>query len=316
MKNTDSLQEKERLNLPKITIVTPVKNSVNSLEKAIQSLVAQNYPNLEYIVLDGGSKDGTLDIIKKYENFISHWESKNDNGNVVAYIEGIKKANSEIIAFLNADDFYEPNTLLKAGQEFAQNPELDMVSFCFKTLKKDGENLQVIEKSQVAAMHLDRNKIIQILGINARFFKKELFFRYGLPQEQDDQGRMFLSNDLEYMIRFVLNGVRNKTIDYVGYNYISHDNSLTFSKNFNTQIRLCEDKIYIAKKFLNSSEFQLPKIWQKTFKKWIKKYRASIVKMNLKQRNFKEAKKNICLGAKESGALNFFFYLVKIIFRH
>lgn len=302
--------------LPKITIVTPVKNSVNTLEKAIKSVIRQNYPNLEYIILDGGSTDGTLEIIKKYENFITHWESKNDGGNVMAYIEGIKKATGEIIGFLNADDFYEDDVLNKVGEEFAKNPDLDLVSFLLRVLRSDGKSYKIIESSTLENTNLDRNKIIGTLGINARFFKKEVFARFGLPLPKDDQDRAFLSNDLEYMIRFTLLGIKNKTVDYVGYNYLSHEDSLTFSKNFKNQIRLCEDKIYIAKKFLNSNDLEIPQIWKKTFKKWIKKYRALIVKMNLRQGNFKEAVKNTRLGVKENGAAKFLFYSFKTFLRH
>jgi glycosyltransferase involved in cell wall biosynthesis len=297
---------------PKITIVTPVKNSQNTIGKAIQSVVNQNYPNLEYIVLDGGSTDGTLDIIKKYKTHIDYFESKDDGGNVMAYIEGIKKASSDIIGFLNADDFYEPRILLKAGAEFYTNPDLDIISFCCQIINENGE---IIEKAKPSDMDLDKNKIIKVLGINARFFKKELFYKYGFPMSEDDNNRAFFSNDLEYMIRFLFKGVKNKNIDYIGYNYLSHNNSLTFSKNHQNQIRLCQDKIYIAKKFLNSTELDIPKIWQKAFKKWIKKYRALIVKIYLKEKKTKEALENMAQGIKEVGFFKFNFYLVKTLIR-
>lgn len=301
--------------LPKITIITPVKNSVKTMEKAIQSLISQNYPNLEYIILDGGSSDGTIDIIKKYENFINHWESKDDKGNVTAYIEGIKKSDSDIIGFLNSDDFYEPNVLLQAGQAFKKNPSLDLVSFRFRTLVNDNENYKIIEESQSSWMEIDHNKIIIAFAINARFFKRNLFFKYGFPQAQDEKGRPFLSNDLEYMIRFALKGIKNQVIDYVGYNYLSHNSSLTFAKNYKTTTNLWEDKIYIAKKFLNSTDIELPKIWRKTFEKWIKKYRALIVKNHLKNANFKEMLRNLDSGYKDNGFFNFNFYLLKTLLR-
>jgi hypothetical protein len=165
-------------------------------------------------------------------------------------------------------------------------------------------------------MDLSKEKIIQVLGINARFFKKDLFYKYGFPITRDDKNRPFLSNDLEYMIRFTLMGVKNKTIDYIGYNYLSHEQSLTFSKNLITKVRLCEDKIFIAKKCLKSSEFDIPEIWQKTFKKWIKKYRAISIKIYLKQGKWQEAMSGLCLGIKESGLFKFLFYLLKTCIRN
>lgn len=302
-------------NLPKITVITPVKNSVRTIEVAILSLIKQNYPNLEYIILDGKSTDGTIDIIKKYNNFITYWQSEKDDGSVDAYIKGIELANSDIIAFLNADDFYEEGTLLKAGEEFIKNPDADIISFRFKVLSKKNNDYKILSNRTAAEMELNKNKIIQAFGINARFFKKNLFKKYGMPLAKDDQGRSFISNDIEYMIRFVLNNIKNKTIDQVGYNYVAHEKSLTFSKKVDTTIRLCEDKIFIAQKFLKEKDLEIPQIWQKTFVKWIKKYRASIVKLQIKQGNFKNAILNFTLGIKESGFINFTFYFLKTLFR-
>lgn len=300
------------LNFPKISIITPVKNSVSSLEKAIRSLLDQNYPNLEYIVIDGASTDGTLDIIKKYQNHISYFESEDDKSNVAASIKGIKKATGTIIGLLNADDFYEAETLKKVGETFRDNPDLDMVSSRFRVIK----NGKIIEETKVEDAILDKNKVIQIFGANTRFFKKDLFYKYGFPLATDDANRVFISNDLEYLIRFTLKGIKNKIIDYVGYNYVAHDNSLTFSNNHKNRIRLYEDRVFIAKKFLNSDEFDLPKIWKKTFKKWIKKYRAMIVTNHLKQKEWELASKNLALGIKENGFFKFIFYCIKTLIRN
>jgi len=96
---------------PKISIVTPSYNQGKYIEATIQSVIGQNYPNLEYIIMDGGSQDNTLDIIKKYENHISYWESKKDNGQASAINRGFSIASGEIMAWLNSDDMYLPGTL-------------------------------------------------------------------------------------------------------------------------------------------------------------------------------------------------------------
>ncbi len=296
-------------NFPKITIITPVKNAVKTLEKAILSLIEQNYPNLEYIVIDGASTDGTLNIIKKYEKYISYWQSSDDGSNVVAHIEGIKKASGEIIAFLNSDDFYEKETLKKAAETFLKDSNLDIVSFRFRAVK----NNKIVAQTTCEEAVLKKNKLIKIPGMNARFFKKNLFYKYGFPTLLDDKGRVFISNDLEYLTRFAIVGAKNEVIDYVGYNYVIHDNSLTFSKN--THNRLFEDRIFIAKKFLNSTQLNIPKIWRKTFKKWIKKYRAMLIYDYLKNKKFAEALTNFRLGIEENNVMSFVFYLIKIIIR-
>lgn len=124
-----------------------------------------------------------------------------------------------------------------------------------------------------------------------------------------------MSNDLEYLSRFTLLGIKNKVIDKMAYSYVAHDNSLTFSKKSDNRIRLYEDRIFIAEKFLNSSEIDLPQAWGKTFRKWIKKYRAMIVVRLFMNNKIKEAVKNFISGVRENGSIPFIFYLLKTFIR-
>jgi len=96
---------------PLISIITVVYNGAKTLEQTIQSVLNQTYKNIEYIIIDGGSTDGTLDIIKKYENHISYWVSEPDKGLYDAMNKGISKANGELIGIVNSDDWYEYNTV-------------------------------------------------------------------------------------------------------------------------------------------------------------------------------------------------------------
>lgn len=103
---------------PTISIVTPSLNQGAYLEEAILSVIGQNYPNLEYILMDGGSDDGSVDIIKKYAGRISHWESRPDHGQADAINRGFSMAGGDILAWLNSDDFYLPGTLLHVAGLF------------------------------------------------------------------------------------------------------------------------------------------------------------------------------------------------------
>ncbi|HEV8722670.1 MAG TPA: glycosyltransferase family 2 protein [Candidatus Binatia bacterium] len=101
---------------PKISIITPSFNQVTFLEKTIRSVLLQGYPNLEFMILDGGSTDGSVDIIQKYAKRITHWRSRKDEGQSAAINEGMQRATGKILAWLNSDDCYLPGTLFRVAR--------------------------------------------------------------------------------------------------------------------------------------------------------------------------------------------------------
>lgn len=107
--------------LPKISIITPTLNQAQFIEETIQSVLSQGYPNLEYWVIDGGSTDGTLDILKKYQEKLC-WISEKDRGQSEAINKGMRRATGDVVAFLNSDDVYEPGALASVGEFFLKNP--------------------------------------------------------------------------------------------------------------------------------------------------------------------------------------------------
>jgi glycosyltransferase involved in cell wall biosynthesis len=98
---------------PRISIVTPSLNQANYLEETIRSVLLQGYPNIEYIIIDGGSTDESVEIIKKYEKWLSFWISEPDKGQSHAINKGFSKASGEIYAYINSDDLYEQNSVFK-----------------------------------------------------------------------------------------------------------------------------------------------------------------------------------------------------------
>jgi glycosyltransferase involved in cell wall biosynthesis len=94
--------------IPKISIITPSFNQAQFLDATVQSILSQNYPNLEYIIIDGGSTDGSLEIIKKYEKHLHFWCSEPDAGQYDAINKGFAHSTGEIMAWLNSDDMYCP----------------------------------------------------------------------------------------------------------------------------------------------------------------------------------------------------------------
>ena len=109
-------------NTPLVSIITVVYNGEKYLEQTIQSVINQTYKNIEYIIIDGGSTDGTLDIIKKYENNISYWISEPDNGLYDAMNKGIGIAKGELIGMINSDDWYELEAVAIMLEAYKNNP--------------------------------------------------------------------------------------------------------------------------------------------------------------------------------------------------
>lgn len=115
-------------NLPKITIVTASYNQGDYIEQTIKSILNQDYPNLEYIIMDGGSDDGSVDIIKKYDSQITHWQSGPDDGQADAIAKGFAMATGDVLGWINSDDFLLPGALQAIGKAFSENPETIWVS--------------------------------------------------------------------------------------------------------------------------------------------------------------------------------------------
>lgn len=119
-----TIQDTKFENKPLISIITVVYNGVKTIEQTIQSVIRQPYENKEYIIIDGGSTDGTVELIKKYESSLSYWVSEHDNGIYDAMNKGITRAKGDLIGIINADDWYEADiftTIAKQYQETGTN---------------------------------------------------------------------------------------------------------------------------------------------------------------------------------------------------
>src|SRR5437868_4069849 len=113
---------------PRITVVTPTFERTEYLEECIQSVLDQNYPNLEYIICDGGSKNPALiSLLKKYEGRVTWWDSLPDRGHAEAIRRGFDRSTGEIMAWLCSDDYYLPGALQAAAQAFIDRPDADVV---------------------------------------------------------------------------------------------------------------------------------------------------------------------------------------------
>lgn len=172
----------------KISIITPSFNQARFIERTILSVLEQNYGDLEYIVMDGGSTDSTLDIIKKYSHRII-WKSKKDRGQSHAVNKGLRRATGNIVAYLNSDDTYEPDAFRKVADFFQNHPGKKWVYGKCKIInEKDREIRKPITwyKNSLLKKYSYKKLLAEnFVSQPATFWKRELLDEMGYLSEQE-----------------------------------------------------------------------------------------------------------------------------------
>ena len=115
------------MSLPRISVITPSFNQAKFLEKTIESVLSQGYPNLEYIVIDGGSTDGSVEILERWSDKLTYWISEPDSGHGEALNKGFARSTGDLMCWLNSDDMYYPWTLEVVAEIFAQFQEVEWI---------------------------------------------------------------------------------------------------------------------------------------------------------------------------------------------
>ena len=146
--------------MPLVSIITPSFNQALYLEQTIQSVLAQDSPSLEYIIVDGGSTDGSLDIIRKHANQLAWWVSEPDSGQADALNKGLQRASGEVVAWLNSDDLYLPGAVSAAVQALEANPAAGMVFGDAVTIDEKGTELNPLVFGNWGLQELMRFRII------------------------------------------------------------------------------------------------------------------------------------------------------------
>jgi len=168
---------------PLISIITPSYNQARFLETTMRSVLEQDYPAIEYIIIDGGSMDGSLEIIRRYEDRLARWVSEPDSGQAEAINKGLRLATGEIVAWLNSDDVYLPGALREAAEAFNKHPDAGLVY-------GDGimvdEDLRVLDFHHYRPLQLSDLLAFEVLLQPAAFMRRAALETVGFLSEKYD----------------------------------------------------------------------------------------------------------------------------------
>lgn len=181
----------------KVSIITVVFNSKDTIEHTIESVLTQNYKNIEYIIIDGGSTDGTVDIIKKYEKRLAYWVSESDDGLYDAMNKGIRAATGDIVGILNSDDMYADSSVIEESVNIISKEKVDT---CYGDLVYvDKDNTQKVIRQWKSGNFLkDRFKRGWMPPHPTFLVRIEIYQKYGLFNTN-----FSIAADYELMLRFL-----------------------------------------------------------------------------------------------------------------
>jgi glycosyltransferase involved in cell wall biosynthesis len=198
--------------LPTISVVTPSFNQAAYLEQTIRSVLDQDYPRLEYIVIDGGSTDGSADIIRRYAHRLSHWVSEPDRGQTHAINKGMERATGEIRAYLNSDDLYLPGTLNQVAKAYRENPGADLFHGSCRVIDENG--CKIAERCGSISTFEEIVDLWDVWWKRRNFVQPEVFWtrrigeRIG-PLRED----LYFVMDYEYWTRMLMVGAKVQKIE-------------------------------------------------------------------------------------------------------
>lgn len=233
--------------LPKISIITPSYNQGHFIEETICSVLDQGYPHLEYIIMDGGSKDNTVEVIKKYEQHITYWESVRDKGQSEAINKGYRRATGDVINWLNSDDYYEPGALHKVGEAFA-NPATNV--YC-GTSRIFGNEEYFSAGTDVYADNLEKTIGWARIDQPETFFRKSCFDKMGGYLDEQFHYTMDKELWIRYLLQYGLDGLI-KTNERLAHFRIHGDSK---TNNFQEKFKKETLALYHAIAQLNGSQF-------------------------------------------------------------
>jgi len=194
------------MTLPRLTVITPSLNQAKYLERALRSVLDQGYADLEYIVMDGGSTDGSVDILRRYDHRLAYWVSEPDEGQSWAINRGIERASGHVVAYMNSDDYYLPGSF-EAALPLFEDPNVRWVAGATEYREADG-TLDTHWPSPPPGLRGRWVRAPWSVPQASSFWPRDVFDEFGLLREDLD-----FVFDTEFGLRVALGGVHPVTVD-------------------------------------------------------------------------------------------------------
>jgi glycosyltransferase involved in cell wall biosynthesis len=279
----------------RFSIVTPVLNRASTIRDCIESVARQigDVEAVQHIVVDGGSDDGTLEILAEYPHLeVIHEPVR---GIYVAMNRGLAAARHDIVAIVNSDDILESKALATVSQIFADHPDRDVIAGR-AVVERVQAGSRAVVRSVPARSHLSQSWDLYFhgsLGINARFFRRRVFDSHGMFNTD-----YAICADRELLIRMKLAGIATLPVDRVVYRYLEHEESATLNAGRRYDLRMREEHIAIAQGCLAGG--RLSAALSRQFRGWIAAERARNMLSLLRDRSWRAAWKEARLGSEAS----------------
>jgi len=187
---------------PRLTVITPSLNQAKYLERTLRSVLDQDYPDLEYVVMDGGSTDGSVDILRRYDDRLAYWVSEADNGQSWAINRAIERSTGDVISYINSDDYYLPGAF-EAALPLFENPAVRWVAGACETREEDGALEALVIPTLPTGSRPRWLRSSWYVPQASSFWRRDVFDEFGLLR--DDLDFVF---DTEFGLRIALGGVR------------------------------------------------------------------------------------------------------------
>jgi glycosyltransferase involved in cell wall biosynthesis len=230
----------------KISIITPTFNRKDMLETAIKNVMAQDYPNIEHIIVDGGSNDSTQDMIKKYPHV--RFISEPDQGMYDALNKGLRISSGEIVGFLNTDDLYADHIFSDIAVKF-DDKNIMAVAGCAIVFSKVSDR-----KTEIIGRYSPKDKpLLECSTIGSNYFNAWLFRKSVFEKIGGFNVDYRIAGDRDLMLRFALNNLPYIEYDKVVYRYLQHPESLTFSYTDENRERVAKEHLAMANSYLKET---------------------------------------------------------------